>query len=384
MNPITASGLARVQACPGSVHLQQARFTSEYSAIGTEIHAFLERCANGMAVADSITATPKEYRDVCAIVALENLPQMKAGQWAAEVTFAFDFTAHTAREMGRGLNRDYSGLTACEMAGTADVAGVSDDCVVVIDSKSGFSRHEADAIQLRWLGMAAALAWGKDKAICITSLIRPGEEPVYLRHDMDGMDIAVTAHEITRIIGRANKAKPTDLSVGVHCRFCPSVPWCGAQTNGVIALAKESTALTPQDLAAGLTTEKAAKAWGMLKAAKYAIDNMEAACRLYAERNPFLLANGKTLGPHETTRESLDGGVCFRAIKDLHGQEVADKAAEIKTSKSRIEAALRPVALAKGVPLSGLNKEVLERIRKLGGSTTHTSVTVGEHTQKKD
>jgi RecB family exonuclease len=375
---ISASQLGRIAACPGSEHLPHVERTSDAGTLGTVIHKFLEDCCNA-GMAEALAAVPAEHQEACALLGLESLPvSQRDGRWAAEVALAFNVETFAARELGRGKARDYSSAGKADLPGTADVIGIAESAVVVIDYKSGHSYQEADSWQMRFLGMAAALAYGKESAVCVTLLVRPGEEPVHLRYDMDAFAIAQTATDVAALVKRVGLASH-DFSIGDHCRWCPAFAYCPVQTANIRLLASDTGELTPTDMAAQLTPEGARGAWAKIKAAKVAIERIDEAVRLYAERQPIDIGGGKWLGLKAKTTESLDGGVVRAVLTRQYGLETADAAVKLSATKTALDDALKPIALAKGIPLSKIKAEALAAIGAAGGVKTRESASVVEY-----
>ena len=379
---ISASALSRVRSCPGSEHLPHARRENEHATTGTILHKFLQDC-NEVGLAEALSRVPAEHRPACALIGLESLPVTDGTKYAAEVAFAFCVDTFTAREIGRGLNRDYSSCKPSEIPMTADVVGLCEDAVLVADYKTGWSWQEPDSLQLKANCVAAAGAYRKPKAVAITVIVHPGADPVYLRHDMDEVALAQAAVELAHVVTQSRKAGPHDLTTGAHCRYCPALSYCPAQVKLVKDLAMSAASpLTPADMAAQLTPQSAREAWLKLKAAKSAIDKIDEAIRLFATTTPVDLGNGKWLGPKASTTESLDAGKAMHFLKEKYGDDAANAVCELKATKSALEDWIKVTAVAKGKKASEIREEVMAGLKDAGAIRTKASESVTEYAKR--
>ena len=386
---ITASALERISRCPASEALPHVKRQGEWASRGTAIHSFLEMVASGMGAAYAISKTPPEHQEACAILALEDLPAGSPGSYAAEVALAFDVETFACRELGRGLGRDYAaaGLKPTEIAGTADCIGVSDDAVVVLDYKSGYAYQAADSHQMRFLGMAAGMAYGKSKAHLLT-LVLHDDQVIRLAYSLCSLDFAKVAVEVKELLARVEAIKASGrphehLSIGTWCRHCPAMTSCSAQVGMIRELARhEASPKSAADIASQLTVHEASITWGKIKAAKVLIERLDEAVRLFAANNPVPIGGNRYLGMKEKAVESLEGGCVHKVIKDKFGVEAADSVVTMSATKSGIDEFLRTRAASTGEKMSALKKDVLDAVRALGGAKTRTSQSVIEYTAK--
>lgn len=383
---LTASALARIEACPSSYNLPQFGHLSEASKSGVALHKFMEDCCT-MGSSMALENVPPEYLEACQILALEDLPVFKPGAFAAEVAFAFDLTTYSCRELGRGIGREYiehGAHPTNDVCMSADVVGVTDNDVVVIDWKTGWTAVEPSSLQLRALGMAALTAYGKARAHILIYRLRDGEVS-HLSGVLDAMDAGVVMEEIAHIERTAINAGTSQLVTGTQCKFCPALPGCPAQAALVNALSLEGgSALTAADVAATLTVDKVRRAWAVFKAAEYAVERGKEACKLFAATTPCELDNGKVLGPVETEKESVDAGVVHKLLAKDYGVEVADSVVEMAVTKTDLNAALKAQAVARGTPYAPMKEAFYDKIRDAGGSRVRTTTSVREHSAKKE
>lgn len=86
----------------------------------------------------------------------------RAPSWRAEVAYAYDPQAGTGRILGYDIGRRYDehGKLPHEIAGSADIAGMEGETVVVFDWKTGRSISDSVWFQMEWLCLMAARATG--------------------------------------------------------------------------------------------------------------------------------------------------------------------------------------------------------------------------------
>lgn len=346
---LTASGLARAEACPASGHLPQRREEHADAAAGTEAHARHE------------AETPAGYE--------------------AEVPFALNVLTGEARRLPPQEHREYPDLGAGWVYGTVDRIGVLNVAegraaimVDVRDYKSGFGYQVAPAesnIQLGFGAVAAATVHAAESA----RVGIDGDEGTRSEHTLDSLALLAMEQRIRRVYEgvEASAAVEPIVVEGEHCWRCPCAWRCPAKRDVATALASAD----PQLPTLELTPEAVAAGWERLKKIRQVLNDVDRIYRGYASTTPVPLANGKTLGEVESTRESVDGATAFLALAEAHGHEVAMAACEFKASKASIERAVKPLAeKGKG---AALVRETLQKIAAKGGITTKTTRSVEEH-----
>jgi RecB family exonuclease len=381
---LSASQLQRVAVCPASAVLPRVDSVNAAAARGTALHSYLE-AVPVVGRDEALASVPDEYRAACEALDLEALP-VCAVRYAAEVAFALDPRTGAARELGRSMGRDYSGAKGHEIVGTADVVGLSEDgsTLAVLDYKTGRGADLAKAErnwQLRFLALAGCRTYGATSAHVALVHVHENGTAHYDSAVFDAFDLAVIAHDLARLANRVAFAErsvragePPLATTGEHCKWCPCLPYCPAQTALVRTVAGEidewDRPVTPAD---------AARAYERVKALKAALARVERNLYTYAAGTPIPLPNGLVLGQVETTREEVDGEIARRVLAELHGQDVADRACEWSTSKAAIERALRPVAASTEQKITHLKKSALAAIAAAGGITRNTTTSVREH-----
>jgi hypothetical protein len=173
------------------------------------------------------------------------------------------------------------------------------------------------------------------------------------------------------------------VRVGEHCRYCPSLAYCPAQTAMVRRMAVEPEKVGA-DIRALLTPETAGRAYERLRAVKAVLREVESALHAYASQTPIPLSDGSVWGPVTTDREELDAKVAYRVLSELHDPGVAHGACDLETSKAGVKRALREVAelrkaAGEKVTLAGLEREALEAIREAGGVRLKSRTEFKEH-----
>ena len=166
-----------------------------------------------------------------------------------EVTFAWDVDTGAARELGRSLDREYikAGLAEGEIPGTADIAWMDGDCVVIPDIKSGYQGGGAAAAlgkaewQLAFLAFAAAKAWNATRARVVAIRV-PDDGDVTVREcELSAEDLRDAEAALREIIVGARDGFEPEPQPGAHC--CGM--WCSAA--GVCPTLQVAVALIPAE-----------------------------------------------------------------------------------------------------------------------------------------
>lgn len=367
-NP-TASGLGRVISCPSSEALPHTKSSGSYAAAGTARHTYLENVA-AMGREAALEQVPDEHREMCEDIDLEGMPT----NLACEVAFAWDWVTGEARELGRGLARDYSDCTETEIAGTIDTLGVSDDGLYVGDYK-GFEYVSARGNpQLLFSAMCAAKVYGKESATLEITNIR-GAENLRNRSHVDTFDLADFEVQLRAAIAMANSIKSGQLSPnynqGDHCKYCPAFDSCPAKTALIRTMVEgEPTAI--------ITEENAADAYAKYIQMKAMMAKVSTAIHAYAKERPIPLPNGREFGAREKLgNEKLDGDIVYEAIRDQLGQDAADIAVQRTATKTGIAKAVK--AAKPDGTIKAAQERILATVRHNGGSKRSASVVVDEH-----
>lgn len=387
----TASGLDRDFACRARAVLPVVESSSPYAERGQALHAFLSD-VNGLGYQAALERAPEDLRPLCEALDLGAFP-LDPTKTSAEVAFAFDPWSGTARVLGQNLGRRYreAGLTATEIPGTVDLVGVTADAVIVWDYKFGWSHgtHTPSAEknrQLRFGALAAARCYGRTRAIVkLVSFPDESGKPWIDTATLEAFDLDLFAVELVELGDRIledtqswKRGVMVPAAEGEWCRYCPSMVYCPAKTALALSLASGSPDGPVAD-PGPLTTVTAAKAWIRLFEVRALLDHVERAIREFARDNPIDLGNGMQLGPVTNDRETIVGMVAWHVLQERFGQEVAEKACELESSKAAIERALRPIAQQRGLRIGALHRDVLTAIGEAQGIQKNRTTTVKVH-----
>ena len=378
------SSLARVERCPCSALLQQVDETSGYALDGRRKHSYLERAATVGRDA-ALAELPDDEREAAAAIDLAAMPWLQSG--AAEVAFALDLEHGTARELGRGLARDYSGLRDGEVPGTLDWCGlVADDGVAVVDWKTGhYSPDANDNLQLLAGALSAALVHGRYHATTMIGKLLASGEWYFSVADLDAEALS-DGLERLRKIDAGVRAAAAELAAGGHprlaigswCDFCPAFRACPAHRAMFVQL-REACAMVPDGEQMAITTpEEVRDLLPKWRAAKKFTDAVGEALRRVGAQMDVDLGDGQVWGKVPGDRV-LDGNVAHRLLVEVAGQDRADEACPRSTSAKAIETALRPVAPPRG--LGKFVRETTDRIWQESGEQREAPK-VKEHKRK--
>lgn len=344
--PFTPSEADRVDVCLGSAVLPRAQRRTAGARVGTGKHRYLQRLVEVGREQALAEIEDSDVRAICEAIDLEGLPDPST--YAAEVAFAYDWTTDTARELGRGTDRDYSAITETEIPGQLDVVAlVGADGAFVADWKPERmhlpkpTRFE----QLRLGALMAARAYGRDQVV--VEIIRPREDgPAWReRGTLEIWDLALVAEDTRRraervLEARAAYAAGTEprLVTGEHCRYCNSVEFCPAQTTLLRRLASEDGAELEQRFFDALSPDTAAKAWHRIQAAKILLERLEGALETYALHNPIDIGDGRIYGPATQQSLTLNGSAVWRLFKERLGEAVDPwEAVDIKVVQKKVK-----------------------------------------------
>lgn len=379
MKRLTASGLWRNFMCIASAVLPRAGHTDEWAARGTGIHAFLADVNTIGRAAALAKIEDEELAAACAMINVERLPVDRA-KYASEVAFAFSVRTGKARELGRDISRDYSSASDDEICGSADiVALVGDDAVFVGDIKTGFKhlRAPADNWQFKFLGLAAARAYGRSRAI--VELIRIGSdgEPYRVGGELDLLDLASISEELRVLHADVARAAAADVeppaTTGAHCSGCPSISFCKAATALIRA---------PGDGWAEVTAEHALAAYEQREAVRAVLAKMDEQLDDFAAAHPFPLRDGRWYGAIDKSRESLEGAQVWALINERYGADEAWKVTQISATKKAIEDLAARVVAKSGGKKTHVTRELLDALRERKAIRTKFFQSVGAYKPK--
>lgn len=383
----SASALERLAECPSSAALPQVSRTTQWSEMGKAVHKYLEEARDPkVGRTKALEHVAEDYYELCAAIELDKLPE---GTFLAEAAYAYNVITGEARFLGAGIDRDYSGLEDYEIPGTSDAIAVSVDAVFVPDWKTGWTAVQPPASnrQLKFLALAAARHYQRDRAIVEVVRIRENGDVWRRRAEFDAFDLAMIAEEVRAIYLAIEERRrmrgageDLDFHEGPWCRYCPADIYCAAKTQLVRELAvaaspegeKALVAATQLNPANPIDAQTLAVAWKKIRAAKSMIHRLEYSLKEAAKRHPVYLGDDTWLGLHEKEgNEKLDGKKAWRIIAELRGREVADEVVEPVVTKKAIDLAVRKTLRKEGKKTEKIKHGVdaiLKQLRAEGGA----------------
>lgn len=364
----TGSELQRVQVCIGSAALPRVNEVTEYGSYGTKAHKFLEdlvKAGGPDAISEVLArlANPQD-REMLGAIVLDGLP-LNPAAYLPEVAFAWWPVNDTARELGRGLERDYRKALPGELVLTVDLAALlDDDAVFIADYKFlfGYVPSPKNNLQLKLGALAAARAWGRTRAV--VEIIRPREDarPYRERHEFDSFDLDDIAEELRFLVAKVHRVRQPgaklELVMGPQCNHCHSNRFCPALTNMVATLGgavenvgditqllTKKTSLTwelkAEELVAafdrGLNPTTAATAHLRLKAAEYVVERMREALKTYSLHNKVILSDGRVYGPRKKNKDNINGRKAWEMLAERFGQDTAWALSDLKVTKKNLQ-----------------------------------------------
>jgi hypothetical protein len=333
--------------------------------------------ARELALADAAD----EHRGALAAIPLDS-PAFRFGDVAAEVALALDLETGEARELGRGLERDYSSAKPTEIVGTIDRLGLIGDDGLYIGDYKGRSHRASPAKDPQFLAAALAASrifrrsWAELEVIrIIGDDVFPAKERVDFV-DLDAFEVRI--HE-RRALAAGNvaafKADGTlpEGEVGDHCRYCPSLRFCPAK----MALARAALGGDSEEVqaivkvgAAYITDESAPRLRQLVSDAEKVLEIVKEALRDYGRQTPFPLGDGSGrwygVPPDATTRELLDGVKVRAVLAELFGEEAAAAGVKVEATLGGIESAAKAFLAANpALSKKGAIKENREKAEQL-------------------
>lgn len=294
-----------------------------------------------------------------------------------EVKLAYNVATREGRIIGEGVGREYGEPGPFDVFGGADVIGIDDGRVIVVDWKTGFSTVEPAMTnpQLACYALAACRALAKDSAIVRVVYTRTGicDEAV-----LDALDLAAFGDRLEQLFQVSAKRGEVSTREGSWCKHCASKHVCPSKHALLVQIGTKGLAAVGDTT---MTADRAADAYRQLVAIRQLVDDAERRLHAYVdEHGPIDLGDGRMYGRYiRPGRERLDADVTASVIADVVGEsarEFASIAIERSTSKAAIERA------AKAVQPEGytrLVKAVVARVRELGGSRRSEERPIGEY-----
>jgi hypothetical protein len=243
---LTASRLGLARSCPGSFAIgpHVSPPPGEAAEKGTAIHAFIEAVLDGVHPDEALPAHP-EARDVCEKIDVREVYEVAGPSPSTETPLGWDPETGEAAEAPRTTaeRHDYSALPEDWVAGTADAVSLEGDAVRLTDWKTGAFEvpDPGENPQLLFLGIAAARAHGKDRAIL--QVVRVNEDGSLRARtaELGPDDLALAESSLVAVLARVEKSREgvPELRPGRHCRFCPALHRCPAVAGEATALLED-------------------------------------------------------------------------------------------------------------------------------------------------
>lgn len=410
---ISGSKIHRVWKCPASAALPQVDREEEPSPArdrGTKIHAFLElvgRVGRDQALAE---CTDPELHPLLVAIDTEALPV----HLGCEVAFAYNWRTRTARELGRGIGRNYE-LTAQpptedEIPCTLDLVGQGDGDTgtrrgYVGDYKTGHGRLPAPDQngQLLLGALCAQGAYGCDD--CVLELIHVHRDGDHhrVRRTVDSWELGAFAAELGAAMElvphwRAEHAagRPVSAHEGSHCDHCGAFNSCPAKTALIRAIPGELVAIgvAPELDDRGklvmhggaITAAKAADIWVFLERLEDVVDRAkQEICGIAAVAGDIPLPDGRVIGRIQTERRVLDGRIGAEVIEERYGRQTRDEVVELKLSITAVQKAVTK-HLKQGQKVTGRDgvlDVVIAEIERRGGVGLNTTDSIKPHVPRK-
>jgi hypothetical protein len=348
----TASKLGLLEACPAAGALP-AVWTEANDAMraGTARHRFIERAAEiGRDAALDEVPADAPWREQCEALDLDTLPRGEH-----EVAYAVDVATDTARRLGAWLGRAYD-VSASEVSGTADlIAAPSAERPrwLVVDFKGDEEVEPAGVnLQLGFFALCLARLHQVDEVDVAIVYLRHGGGMRWDRATLGPFDLEAVAERLRGIAARIAAASAVlaaggtpDVSMGLHCRRCPALLACPAQT----AAARALLAAPPtNDALAQATHDEAGAAWVQVKVLGELADRLRAVLGARAEVSGLPLPGGERLVPVETNRRALVMEKAEPVLRARFGAQV-DSLVERSLRTDAVAKLARQLAPGKGV-----------------------------------
>lgn len=375
----TFSGLERAEKCPTSAVLQHYdEEPDEKGRHGRAVHRYLDNVAQGRPPLEGIEP---EHHEACRSIDLSLVPHDVPGLWHSEVSLALDYVRRRGRLLGT-KDRDYSGITPAEVAGTCDLYALDPDgeTVIVLDVKTGRRWQGRPGVHLQLLAAAATLCDHHKRTrarvgwLYVKASSKPGEvePPAFVMDSVTAFDLELATQRIEAIFESIRWLDSTGTVApysGRHCSYCPAYRGCPSHT--ALLRAFMSNHVDTATAALGGVIEV-----GMLPIVYDRIAMMErllSAVRAEVEEAVRVVGgvvrpDGKILGETTDTREKVLVGPARSTLVEEFGTDSVERAIETEESitKRAIGLLVRERAARTKEPIGQLEEKVLARLREAG------------------
>lgn len=365
-NQLTASRLELAATCSGAFAHEHVETTSEAAERGTAVHDYIATLLE-----NEWALLPSDAKAAALCRLLNEQELMKAARPKHSSTLYTEQALYLLPATGEcgvlesEYHRDYSGAPEGALVGTADAVAVEEEQVIVSDWKTGRSEvpHPAENYQLRFLGLAAARSFGKEKATVQVGSIGTDGSLELRSHTLEAQDLGEIEAELSRIARRVEAARNGEpvYRTGSHCRYCPALAHCPAISGAAQAIVEGP----PEEM----TPNRVAELWGQLQAVEAAAKRTREALQEYVYAREVPTTEGKVLKVVETRRENIDSSVAFAILRDRLPDEALSEAVSVtKTSLSgALDKEAQKQLLAEFKEAGAVNETYSESLREVRG-----------------
>lgn len=440
---ITGSRVHRVWKCPASAILPQVDQGDRNEPArrrGKQIHAYLERVrkvgvdsalaeqtvtrgeAFDLASAESTSPdglpSPVSVQEIldgnAALLALlRALDIDELPTWlATEVSFAWDWRAKTARELGRNLDRAYPQLGKTEIACTLDIVGhmmnpaTDRRAALVSDYKLGHTKYPApDRFGQTLLGaLCVSGAWDSVGQVAVELIhIHDNGDHHKVRRwigdwELDGFADELEAAMLLVDHWEAEYAAGRGVNVneGEWCTYCPAYNQCPAKVALVRSIPAELRALGVTQGSEGgplvvdergITVSKSAEYWMAVERIEESLRHIKQEICNMAAFEPVPLPDGRVIGLLRTERRTLDGRVAAEVLDAKYGRQERESTVEVSCSMDALrKCVVRNLKTGEKIQKkdgTGTYDRVLAEIERKGGLGINSTDSVKPHVPKK-
>ena len=364
----SASRLARAAKCPPSVVLPEVTDYSAPAEDGLARHAFFE-AAPAIGVEAALVAAPAHLRPVLrALSEHAVIRPLLAGPSLREVALAWDWLDGEGRVLPSKKHRDYSDLGPTEIPGTADRIALLDDETVVVHDYKGRERQAAAAehTQLRFLGLAAASAYRRSRAVVVWIRIMDGD-PITDSASFDAVDLADIGDEVRDIAERVESARGAlangqraTFARGPWCQRCEAFDACPAQ-HELLRVAVRTPEQLAQEFEVALTGGARGEAHRLVEQLDMLVRRLRERRDAHAAVRPIDLGEGKFYGIRPGRRQVGDAAKAREVLKGL-GVEVG----AAFTEELSVHATLGAIEKALRSALPAVREDAMRRLMAAG------------------
>lgn len=407
----TGSKVHRVWKCPASAVLPQIeedeRKNQPARDRGKQIHRYLER-VKAIGEAEALAEQPPELWPLLKALDLSALPV----HLATEVAYAWDWRAKRARELGRGIDRDYDAAGVDwtrEIPLTIDIVGsqgVSASWVRAYDGdyKSGHSKYPPPDMfgQTLLAGCATCALLGADDAVLELIHIHDDGDHHKVRRLVDQWQLEAFADDLAAAMDMVDHweaeytaGRSVAVNEGPWCDHCPAYRSCPAKVALVKAIPAELRAFGVRQTEDGrleedpsaITVAKAAEQWMAVERIEEVLRHIKSQICGLAGFEEIPLPDGRVIGFLKTERRELVGAIAAQVLTARYGREAADEAVELTCSMEALKKACS-IRKKEGEVMqskhgTGVVDLVLKEIDRLGGVKINVTEGIKPHVPKR-